>query len=80
MYPEYAEWFAEGKTRAMLADIYDAISGLMFMFAKANTPKNKKKPKQPKPYPRPWIKDTDKYSIGRDPIPIKDFDSWWDGE
>lgn len=78
--PEYSEWFAEGKTRAMLADIYDAIANLAYSFAKANTPKNKRKPKEPKPYPRPWLKNKDKKTIGRDPIPIKDFDAWWGGE
>lgn len=78
--PEYAEWFAEGKTRAMLADIYDAIASLTFAFARANTPKNKRKPKPPKPYPRPWVKDKSNTKIGRDPIPIKDFDKWWGGD
>jgi hypothetical protein len=38
----------------------------------------RRRPRQPKPYPRPWAKGQGERRIGKDPIPIADFDKWWD--
>ena len=59
---------------ALLADIFDAINGLSYMFAKAYGGK----PKKPKPYPRPWADDGSQ-RIGSDPIPVSQFNSWYYG-
>lgn len=61
---------------AMMADIYDAIAALSYMFACAHTQHGK--PKKPKPYPRPWVSD-DAQRIGSKPIPISEFDEWYYG-
>lgn len=36
----------------------------------------KKTAPRPKPLPRPW--ETKATSLGRDPIPISEFNDWWD--
>ena len=61
---------------AILADIYDAISGFAFMFNRAHGGHAKK----PKPYQRPWLDDdTEEKRIGKDPIPISEFNRWYYG-
>ena len=62
------------QTNAMLADVYDLLANFATAFAAAHS---KSRPKKPKRYPRPWEKCEQR--IGRDPIPIKDFDSWYYG-
>lgn len=58
----------------MLADVYDAISALDFMFAKAH---GSKSGKRPEPYPRPWRNKGERF--GKDPIPVSDFNDWYYG-
>lgn len=61
------------KQSAILADVYDAVTALAYMFAKAHGGKGQK----PKPYPRPGDKDTQR--LGSDPIPISKFNEWYYG-
>lgn len=68
------EWSERQRTNALLADIYDNISGFRYMFASS---KSKKKPRKPEPYPRPWMKPRKK-KLGKDPIPVSKFWDWWD--
>lgn len=74
-YEYLPQWASTLKTNAMLADIYDGISALRYTITAS---RSKKKPKKPKPYPRPWVEDKGTRKIGKDPIPVKDFWSWWD--
>ena len=69
LYGETAAFGSDIKQSAILADIYDAITSFAFMFAK--------KGKKPKPYPRPGAQGSER--IGKDPIPIKDFNDWYYG-
>ena len=65
-------WGTPLHTEAMLADLFDAVSILNRNLVAAHS---KHRPKNPKPYPRPWAKG---HTIGKDPIPVKDFWSWWE--
>ena len=78
MYPEQAAWSSAARTNALLADVFDAVQALSYAFACANTGKGKPRPKKPKPYPRPGAK-RDEGRIGDGAIPIRDFESWWNG-
>ena len=67
---EAREWSSRIKTNSILADVFDAVRLFNFSFAKDG--------KTPPPYPRPWGEDkTERF--GKDPIPIDDFDDWWNG-
>ena len=78
--PELSAWCGRAKTNALLADVFDLLAALNYNYCLANTPKGRRKPQKPKPYPRPGAKqDDDAVRIGRGAIPIKDFDSWWSG-
>lgn len=74
--PEYSSFGSRLKTNILLADIYDAIMYFAWMYACSHREKGTLNPLRPKRYPRPGIKDDDVH-IGKDPIPIKDFDSWY---
>lgn len=73
LYGETAAFGNNIKQSAILADIYDALMSFAFMFAKAHGGKGQK----PKPYPRPGAQGDER--IGKDPIPIKDFNDWYYG-
>lgn len=72
LHPETAGW---SHTDVMLADVFDAVAALHHAFVAANS---KKKPKRPKPYPRPWAKHKETKHYGKDPIPLSEFNSWWE--
>lgn len=74
--PEAAPWLGTERIQSMLADLIDLVGILDWHIVSANS---KRKPRRPKPYPRPWKRDEGKTVVGRDPIPIKDFDEWWNG-
>lgn len=61
------------QANALLADLYDQLAALAYMYAVAH----KGNPRKPKRYPRPWSKDTQR--IGRGAIPISQFDAWYYG-
>ena len=70
---KYGGWAGTLQTNAILADIYDALAAFNTSYVAANS---KHKPKKPEQYPRPWAKKKTK-RIGRDAIPITQFDNWW---
>lgn len=80
-HPGEGDWYAPWNASAVLADIYDALAALTVGYATANRKKGAPKPKQPKPYPRPWLTDEQMgiRRVGRGAIPIRDFDKWWEG-
>ena len=73
-YPDAYEYASDLKQSAILADLFDAVNGLSYMFAKAHGGK----PKKPEPYPRPWA-NNDVQKIGSEPIPISEFNRWYYG-
>ena len=64
----------------ILADIYDNISSFAYSYATANS-KSRHSVKKPPLYPREWDKNNDKSvkRIGKDPIPISQFNEWYYG-
>lgn len=73
--PEASRWVAPESLRPMLADMYDLMASINYNLVAANS---RHRPRKPKPYPRPGRRDKETV-IGRDPIPIRDFDEWWNG-
>lgn len=65
-HPEEAAWLNGWRNAAILADLWD-------LTAACNTRKGKEPPK----YPRPGTKDESTQRHGADPIPISQFDDWW---
>lgn len=74
--PERAAWARCADVKTLLADIYDLVAAFRWEFCSANTPPRKARPPKPRPYRRPGAKD-DRVRVGRDPIPIREFDDWW---
>lgn len=72
---ELREWSQLTKTNILLADLFDNLSAMQFLYIKSKTKKGKAK--QPKPYPRPWRKDKTR-KVGRDPVPVSKFWDWWE--
>lgn len=70
---ESPRWTTTFSTNAILADIYDAIAALNANYVRANS---RRKPKPPKPYPRPNVREAGE-KIGKGAIPISEFESWW---
>lgn len=61
-------WSIEGQ---LLAAVIDLTQSANWQRA------GKKSAPKPKPLPRPWLQPKTQ-SIGRDPIPISQFNDWWD--
>ena len=74
--PDQALWSDGLRTADVLADIFDLLQSFKGTYVNANS-KNRKS-RNLKPYPRPWLKPKTRH-IGKDPIPISEFDKWWKG-
>lgn len=73
------ELFASGlHSNAALADLYDLVAEFITLYASAHSGKGRR-PNRPKRYPRPWVEDGEFERIGRDPIPVSEFDRWYYG-
>lgn len=77
--PEAAAWSSPLGIKAAIADLYDLVAAFRWEFCAANTPRNRTKPRKPRPYARPGARD-DVKRYGSDPIPLSEFDAWWDGD
>ena len=77
--PEVADWQGTGRLPMLLADLIDSVNMMRYENSIMHRRRRGFRPKKPKPYPRPWVKEDKGTKIGRDPIPAKDFDSWWEG-
>lgn len=77
--PERAPWLGTERIPSMLADLFDMVAVLDWHLVCANTPRGKQRPRRPKPYPRPWRAKDGGTRVGRDPIPVSDFNEWWNG-
>jgi hypothetical protein len=70
--PELAAWASGAVLADLLAHAVDLLAGGNWQRA------GKKTAPKPKPIPRPGRK-TESTKYGSDPIPVKDFDDWWNG-
>lgn len=67
-------WTRGDATATILADLYDLVSTLRNEMAAKGSGK---KPKGIKPYPRPGKKKNTEH-FGKDPIPVAQFEDWWE--
>ena len=77
-HPEEAKtlpWEDGSMVAPLLADVFDVTA--LVAWTTANKGAKHPKPK-PKPYPRPWVARANERHYGSKPIPISEFDSWWD--
>ena len=65
-HPDEAAWLAGYRTAGILADLWA-------LTAACHTLKGRTPPK----YPRPGVKNENEQHFGADPIPISQFDDWW---
>lgn len=70
-------WEDGSMVAPMMADLFDVTA--LVAWATANRGAKHAKPK-PKPYPRPWAARTNERHYGSKPIPISEFDSWWESK
>lgn len=81
--PEGADmlpWIDGTAVAPLLADLIDVTNYARWEYATSCTPKGKRKPRKPRQVKRPWRKDAGERKVGRDPIPIGEFDAWWDSK
>lgn len=72
---EEERWANGERNATILADIFDVIaSGISALVAKGTG----RGPKKIHKYPRPWLKPKVR-RVGKGAIPVKDFESWWNG-
>ena len=70
--PELAAWASGAIVADLLAHVVDLLAAGNWQR------QGKKAAPKPKPVPRPGKKQ-DGQRYGADPIPVKDFDDWWNG-
>lgn len=70
-------WTRGDATATILADLFDLVAQLR---AEVAVKGSDHKPKRPRPYPRPGVTPKDTKHIGKDPIPVREFDGWWDSK
>lgn len=74
LHPDEYRFSTDLQRSAILADISDELMAFMYAYST----RNGGKPKRPRPYPRPWADDGSQ-RIGKDPIPISEFNNWYYG-
>lgn len=73
---KYLPWLDGSLVAPMIADLYDVMAMNLWVSANRGAKHRKRKPK---PYPRPWSSSRgETRHIGKDPIPIADFEEWWE--
>lgn len=84
MHPEMGAtlaWADGSMVAPLLADLIDSVAYGRWEYLASRVPKGKKRPRVPKRMPRPWEKaevEKGERRVGSDPIPISEFDSWWE--
>ena len=73
---DFADWHGSDKANMLLAALVDELRMLSWGFSQAHSEHSLRR-YMPEPIPRPGISKRDR-RVGYDPIPIKDFDSWWE--
>lgn len=76
---ERVAWETGRVETQLLAILIDELRGMQWMYAKANS---KGTVTRPKAFPTPWS-DGDETGVtryGSDPIPVGEFDAWFDRE
>jgi len=66
-------------TQHLLATLIEAVEALDWHFMCSRVKSGHSKPEKPRPIPRPGVDSDAGRRIGRDPIPVSDFDDWYYG-
>lgn len=74
---EFDDMAGWSRTEQLLARLVEAVEILDWRYACVHSKKGRR-PKRPRPIPRPGV-GGDERRIGKDPIPISDFDDWYYG-
>ncbi len=74
--PDKAGW---SRADMLMARLVEGVEELAWITACKGLRKSQW-PKRPKRIPRPGVEDETERRIGRDPIPISDFDEWYGGD
>lgn len=78
---EWLPWLDGTMVAPMLANLVDVTNYARWEYAISCTKKGHSKPRRPKRVPVPWLAGTSgERHIGSDPIPISEFDAWWDSK
>lgn len=64
-------------TDHLLATVIDVLNIANWQRENAGRPRGKSPTRRPKRIPRPGVEGEHK-TVGSEPIPIKDFEAWWD--
>ena len=81
LHPDDAErvaWMRGAATAQLVACLIDEVRGLQWMYASAHSRGSVRRPRQ---FRTPWDdgEDTGVVRMGSNPIPISEFDKWFDG-
>lgn len=78
MNPDMAPWLDGRMVAPLLAQLIDAMNTNTYVNAVAHCDEGKR-PDPPKRVKTPWtVEEAEGRHIGSDPIPISEFDAWWD--
>jgi hypothetical protein len=76
---DWLPWLDGTMVAPMLVSLLDSLNLQRWEYALSCTTKGRTKPRKPKPTSVPWRDDASRERhIGHDPIPISEFDQWWD--
>lgn len=71
-------WINNRGLQSVLADLIDTLQMFMYVYVSANS---KHKPKQPKPYKRPWQQDNSSTrKFGKKAVSIDEFNNFWSSD
>lgn len=74
---ERSDWAGSERVQMLLADVVDSLAGIQYTLMTAFS-KNPRSVPRPEPVPRPGVRGGERRTIGAGPIPVSEFDSWWD--
>lgn len=69
-------WSQPAMTNQLLAALVDELRMAEWAWARSNGARGARRPR---PIPRPGVKDDSVRRIGSDPIPISEFEDFWNG-
>lgn len=73
---EQAEWVRGDVTAQLLSVLIDELRGMEWMYQSTHS---KARVRRPRRFPTPWTSDAELgvRRYGRDPIPVSEFDAWF---
>lgn len=69
-------WSLQDNVPGLLAAVIDELRSFEYIYAQSMS---KRRLPRPRPIKRPGIADDDSRKIGKDPIPISEWETFWEG-